>query len=192
MQSITAVKTRIASRPLTALPVRDKVVEAAPLGPPPLPPTSDYRVWDLSLSPQPEKNDEVGRQSPFPRHQWYYNPQYSEADRPELEVREMRRDVYPSDSQIVLLKKKNKQQMDKLKVFSRQTTDNCRVWHKSVKTYFWYEKTKFTVSAKKNDWLGGRLEGEALFWHQSHQECFEYPIIGILRCNMRRPSMTTV
>jgi hypothetical protein len=135
-ESIIEVKTRIASRLSTALPVREKVVEAAPLAPPPLPPTGSYRVWNPSPSLPQDNNDEEGRQCPPPRCRWHYGPEYSDDDRPEFEVRETRRDVCPSDSQIVLVKKENKQSMNKPKVFSGDTTDNFRVWHKSVKTYF--------------------------------------------------------
>jgi hypothetical protein len=63
--------------------------------------------------------------------------------------------------------------MDKLKLFSGKTIDNFRVWNKSVETYVWCERKKFIIDADKIDWLGGRLEGKALFWHQSHKECFE-------------------
>jgi hypothetical protein len=63
--------------------------------------------------------------------------------------------------------------MDEVKVFSGKTIDNFRVWHKSVKTYFRYERKKFTDDADKIDWLGSQLEGKALFWHHSHQELFE-------------------
>jgi hypothetical protein len=59
-----------------------------------------------------------------------------------------------SDSQIVLVKKGNKQLMNKPKVFSGKTTDNVRVWHKSVKTDFQYQRKKFTVDADMIDWLG--------------------------------------
>jgi hypothetical protein len=38
-ESIAEVKTRIASHPSTALPVREKVAEATPPAPPPSPPT---------------------------------------------------------------------------------------------------------------------------------------------------------
>jgi hypothetical protein len=95
------------------------------------------------------------------------------ADRLELKVREMRRHTHSSDSQIVLVKKENKQLMDEPKVFSGKTTDNFQVWHNSIKTYFWYERKKFTVDADKIDWLSGQLEGKALFWHQAHEEPFE-------------------
>jgi hypothetical protein len=70
-------------------------------------------------------------------------------------------------------KKESKQLMDKLKVFARKNTDNFRVWYKSVKRYFHYERKKFTVNVDKFDWLRGRLEGKALFWQQSCQEHFE-------------------
>jgi hypothetical protein len=63
--------------------------------------------------------------------------------------------------------------MDKPKVFSGKTTDNFLVWDKSVKTYFQYQRKKFTVDGDKIDWLGGRLEEKALFWHQCCQEHFE-------------------
>jgi hypothetical protein len=74
---------------------------------------------------------------------------------------------------MVLAKKENKQAMDKLQVFSPKTRDNFRVWPRSVKTYFRYQSKKFTVDVDKIHWLGGRVEGKALFWHQSHQEHFE-------------------
>jgi hypothetical protein len=35
------------------------------------------------------------------------------------------------------------------------------------------QEEKFTFDVDKIDWLGGQLEGKALFWHQSRQECFE-------------------
>jgi hypothetical protein len=63
--------------------------------------------------------------------------------------------------------------MDKPKIYSGKTIDNFWIWHKSVKTYFRYERKKFTVDADKIDWLGGWLERNALFWHQSRQEYFE-------------------
>jgi hypothetical protein len=103
-ESIAEVKPRIASCPSTTLPVRDKVAEAAPLAPHPLPP--------------PENNDEEGKQSSPPRCRQYYTSEYSEDNRPELEVRETRPDVGPSDSHIILVMKENKQPMDKPKVFS--------------------------------------------------------------------------
>jgi hypothetical protein len=62
-----------------------------------------------------------------------------------------------------LVKKENRQPMDKPKLFSGKTTDNFWVWHKSVKIYFLYERTIFTVDADKIDWLEGQLEGKALF-----------------------------
>jgi hypothetical protein len=94
-----------------------------------------------------------------------------------MEVREMRRHIHPSDSQNILVKKENKQPMDKPKVFAGKTTDNFRIWYKLVKIYFWYERKKFTVDADKIDWLGSRLNGKACFWHQSREERFEisYP-----------------
>jgi hypothetical protein len=63
--------------------------------------------------------------------------------------------------------------LKKPKVFSGKTTDNFRVWHKSVQTYFQYMRKKFTIDANKSDWPGGRLEGKALFWDHSHQKHFE-------------------
>jgi hypothetical protein len=53
--------------------------------------------------------------------------------------------------------------MNKPKVFFEKTTDRFRVWNKSVKTYFQYEKKIFTVDSDKIDWLGGRFKVKALF-----------------------------
>jgi hypothetical protein len=63
--------------------------------------------------------------------------------------------------------------MDKLKVFSGKMKDNFQIWHKSVKTYFQYEKKNFTVDTDKINYLGSQLEGKALIWDQSHEEQFE-------------------
>jgi hypothetical protein len=172
-ESIAEVKTRIASCPLTALPVRKKVAEAAPPAPPPITPTVGRRVRDPSPSPLPENNDEEGRHSPLPRCRRHYAPEYSQYHGPELEVTETRRDVHLSDSQIVFVKKENKQPIDKPKLVFGKSTDNFRVWHKSVKTYFGYERKSFNVDVNKIDWFGGWLEGKALVWHQYRQECFE-------------------
>jgi hypothetical protein len=137
-ESIAEVKTRISSHTSTALPVRKKVAEVALLVPSPSPPTGGHGVWVPSPSPLLENNNEEGRQSFLPRCQRHYAPEYSEDDRPELEVRETSRDVSSSESQIVLIKIDDKQPMNKPKVFSGKTTDNFWVWHKSVKTYFQY------------------------------------------------------
>jgi alpha-mannosidase len=79
----------------------------------------------------------------------------------------MRWDVCPSDNQIVLVKKENKQLINKSKVFCGKTIDNFQVWYKSVKIHFSYERKKVTVDADKIDWVGGRVERTALFSHQS-------------------------
>jgi hypothetical protein len=66
-ESMTEVNTRIASHLSTALPVREKVAEAASQALPPSPPTSGYRVRDPSLLPPPEHNDGKGRPITPPR-----------------------------------------------------------------------------------------------------------------------------
>jgi hypothetical protein len=64
-ESIADVKTRIASHPSTALPVRETVGEpgSPALFTSPLP--SSGRVRDVSPSPSPETNDEKSRQIPL-------------------------------------------------------------------------------------------------------------------------------
>jgi hypothetical protein len=135
-ESIVEVKTRIASCPSTALPVREKGAEATPRASPLSAPTGGHCVRDPSSSPLLENNDEEKGQSSPPRCRWHNVPDYSQDYRPELEVRKMPWHTCPSDSQIVLVKKKNQYPIDKLKVFSKKTTDNFWVWYKSVKTYF--------------------------------------------------------
>jgi hypothetical protein len=66
-ESIAEAKTRITSHSLTLLPVREKVVEAAPPAPPPSSLTIGSHVRDPPRSPPPENNDEKRRQSPLPR-----------------------------------------------------------------------------------------------------------------------------
>jgi hypothetical protein len=87
-ESITEVKTRIASYPSTTLLVREKNMEATP---PVLSPSrlaGGHCIRDPSLSPPPEINEEEERQSPPLRHQQHDTPEYSEDSRPELEVKE--------------------------------------------------------------------------------------------------------
>jgi hypothetical protein len=62
-----------------------------------------------------------------------------------------------------LVKKENNELTDKPKVFSRKATDHFQVWHKTVKTYFRYEKKKFAVIVNQIAWLGGRLDWNRLF-----------------------------
>jgi hypothetical protein len=60
-ESIAKVKTMITSRPCTTLPVREKVADATPLAPPPLPPTSSHHVKVHSPSLLPDNiEDEEG------------------------------------------------------------------------------------------------------------------------------------
>jgi hypothetical protein len=86
-----AVKTRIASRPSTALPVREMILEAAPPALSPSSLTGSYRVSDPSSLPDPETSEEEEGESPLPRHRCHNALEYSEDDRPELEVRETQR-----------------------------------------------------------------------------------------------------
>jgi hypothetical protein len=122
-ETMAEVTIRIANCLSTALPVREKVAEAASPMLPPSPLTGSHHECDPSRSPLPQNNDEEGRQSLPPRHRWYYTPEYSADDRPELEVMETSRDVCPSNSQIVLVMKENKQLLDEPKLFSGKTTD---------------------------------------------------------------------
>jgi hypothetical protein len=69
-----------------------------------------------------------------------------------------------------LFTKENKQPINKPKIFSRKIRNNFWVSQKSVKTYFQYERKKFTVNADKIDWVGDCLERKPLFWQESHQE----------------------
>jgi hypothetical protein len=158
-ESIAEVKTRITSHTSTTLPIREKVAVAAPLVQPPSRPTGSRCVQNPSPSPLPENNNRDGRYSLSPRRQQHYTREFHENDRLEVEVWEMRRDVHPSDSHIVLVKEENKQSMDNLKVFSGKTRDSFRVYHKSVETYLRYERKKFTLDVDKINWLGGWLEG---------------------------------
>jgi hypothetical protein len=87
-ESITEVRTRIASHPSTRLLVREKVVKATPPALPLLSLTSSHCVKDLSPSPPPENIDEKVGQSLPPRRQRHDASKYSEEDRPEMEVRE--------------------------------------------------------------------------------------------------------
>jgi hypothetical protein len=75
-------------------------------------------------SPPLEKNDEEGRYSPSLSYRWHDVPEYSEDDRPELEVRETRRDVHSSNTHIMLVKKDNTQAKHNPNVFTRKATDN--------------------------------------------------------------------
>jgi hypothetical protein len=134
--SIAEVKTRIASHSSTALLVMEKVAKATYLLLSTSPPTSGHRIRDPFPSPPPEKHEDEERQTSPPRHQWDNAPKYSADDRPELEIKESPWHTHPSDNQIFLVMKNNKQPMDKPKVYSGKTTDNFWVWHKSVKTYF--------------------------------------------------------
>jgi type IV secretory pathway VirB10-like protein len=150
-ESIAEVKTRITSRPSTILRGPEKGSKTPPPARPPLPPTSSHRIRDPFPLPSPENNQEEEEHSPTPRRRRHDALEYSEDDRPELEVKKTCRLTYPSDSQIVLVEKENKQPTDKPKVFSGKITDNVRFWHKLVNTYFWYERKKFTIDADKID-----------------------------------------
>jgi hypothetical protein len=97
-ERITEVKTRITSHSSTVLPLREKVAEAAPPAPPPLPTTGGRGIRNPSPLPPSENNDEEGRQSHPPRCRWHDGPEYCEDNRPELKVREARQDVRRSDS----------------------------------------------------------------------------------------------
>jgi hypothetical protein len=134
-ESILKVMTRIASRASTTLPLREKFVEATSQAPLTSPPTAGYHVRDPSPSLSPENREEETRQSRPPRSRRHYTPDYSKDNRRELEVWKTRRYTRPSDSPIVLVKKENTQTMDKPEVCSRMSTDDIRVWHKSVKIY---------------------------------------------------------
>jgi hypothetical protein len=105
-ESIAEVKTRIASYPSTALPVREKLAEAALQCHPHHPQLVVVVYGILPHHSPPENNDEEGRQSLPPRRRRHYAPKYSEDDRLKLEVRETRQDVIPLTYQIVLKKKK--------------------------------------------------------------------------------------
>jgi hypothetical protein len=50
-----------------------------------------------------------GKTKPHSQPSMALYPEYSEDDRPEIEISKTRWDVYPSDSQIVLVKKESKQ-----------------------------------------------------------------------------------
>jgi hypothetical protein len=52
--------------------------------------------------------------------------------------------------------------MEKPKVLPGKTTNNFRVWHKSVKTYSWYENQNFTANTDTIDGLQSELKGNAL------------------------------
>jgi hypothetical protein len=81
------VKKRIAIHPSTALPVREKAVEAALGAPPPSPPTGSRRVRDPSLSQLLDNKEEEIGQSPALRCRQHDAREYSEDDSLELEVK---------------------------------------------------------------------------------------------------------
>jgi hypothetical protein len=97
--------------------------------------------------------------------------EYCEEDSLEPEVRETPWYTLPSNSQIVLVTTESTQPIYMLQVSAEQTIDHFRVSHKSIKTYFRYEKKKFTVALDNIDSLGGQLDGQALVWPQSSYEC---------------------